>query len=312
MLESLAGAAGAVPDHWDVVDVAEWSPEEDEEPLGSKEKFWVRDLSGARWLFKYARTGGADAYVSGEDWAEIVATSCAGLLGVPAAPVRLGQFAGRRGTLSRSIVPEGWRLIHGNELLSRDGHPYEGGHARENEAYTVEAVRSALHAMLPPLGWRSSPDTSLLDGFDVWAGYLLFDAWVAGCDRHDLNWGAVSDGTSTHLAPSYDHGNALGFQVRPADHVRMTGDLVALTSWSRRGCCKYFAGRPRLVDLARSALTLAAPSVYSMWKARLEAVEQDEVASVLVGAPNDILSVQSRMFCQELLMLNRRRILDAV
>ena len=118
-VKSQASAEEEGYDPWLSVDVGSWFTDEDEEPLGSKEKFWVRDSTRARWLFKFARTS-KDGFVSGEDWAQIVASSVAALLGVPTAPVRLGHCDGRRGTLSRTVVPEGWTLVLGNELLSRN------------------------------------------------------------------------------------------------------------------------------------------------------------------------------------------------
>ncbi len=117
---NMPAAASQDPfDPWLSIDVATWSYDEDEEPLGSKEKFWVRDAAGTRWLFKFARTS-SDGFVSGEDWAEIATSSIATLLGVPTAPVRLAHCEGRRGTMSRSIVPKGWTLVLGNEILSRN------------------------------------------------------------------------------------------------------------------------------------------------------------------------------------------------
>jgi len=305
-MDRSAAAAQDRFDPWLSVDVATWSHDEDEEPLGSKEKFWVRDASRARWLFKFARTS-KDGFVSGEDWAEIAASSIAALLGVPTAPVRLAHCDGRRGTLSCSIVPDGWTLVLGNELLSRNNSHYMGGQSTENPGYSVAAVHAELRGMPPPLGWVGPED---LDGFDVWAGYLFLDAWVAGSDRHDENWGAVTDGTVVHLAPSFDHGNALGFQVRPATHEQMVQDVKRLHSWARRGQCRYFAHQPSLMVLARQALELASPSGRRFWVHRLEAVTDRSVESALIRAPDALLSVPSRRFCVELLSNNRRRLLD--
>ena len=161
--------------------------------------------------------------------------------------------------------------------------------------------------MAPPLGWVGPDD---MDGFDVWTGYLLFDAWVAGSDRHDENWGAVTDGSDVHLAPSFDHGNALGFQVRPATHEQMVQDRERLHVWAYRGRRRYFANRPTLLALARDALQLASPSVRQFWAARLDAVTDSTIETALIRAPNALLSVPSRRFCQELLSYNRRRLLD--
>lgn len=248
--------------------------------------------------------------MSGEDWAEVGAALLGGLIHVPVASVRLGRYQGRRGVLSRSVVPTGWALVHGNELLSRGHDGYVGGMPTENPGYTVEAVRARLRYVPPPAdegGWLCPAE---MDAFDVWAGYLVFDAWVAGCDRHDENWGVIADGVRQHLAPSFDHGNALGFQVRPSDHRVLADDPQALRRWASRGRCRYFAGRPRLTDLAASALALATPSARTFWLDQLAGISPARIESVLVRAPVALLSESSRRFCERLLLTNRRRLLD--
>lgn len=92
-------------DPWTAVDLRSWMdptgtaerPGAQDEPLGSKEKFWLTDPSGVSWLFKYARTGGVDNWVSGEDWAEVAVAELAVLIGVPTASVRLGLLDDCRG-----------------------------------------------------------------------------------------------------------------------------------------------------------------------------------------------------------------------
>jgi hypothetical protein len=39
-----------------------------------------------------------------------------------------------------------------------------------------------------------------MNGLDVWAGYLAFDAWIANRDRHHANWGILRhlDGVICH------------------------------------------------------------------------------------------------------------------
>jgi len=67
----------------------------DDEPLGSKEKFWVTDLAGQRWLFKFVRE--RDGVTRGEDWAECLVHELAQLIGVPTAEVN-GRYAGMKRT----------------------------------------------------------------------------------------------------------------------------------------------------------------------------------------------------------------------
>jgi hypothetical protein len=57
-------------------------------------------------------------------------------------------------------------------------------------------------------------------------------------------------------------------------------------------------------------MLLASPVARTFWWAQLEAVSEVSIESMPVRVPKTLLSVQSRMFCLELLKLNRRRLLD--
>lgn len=193
------------PHLWRAVDpVAEGWETVGEEPMGSKEKHWVHDPDGWPWLLKFARQK-ADG-VRGEDWAECVVHALAGLIGVPTACVRPAVCSGRRAVLSRAVQTPDERLEHGNELLARHDASYQKAELRENAGYTVAAVQRALEGVDAP-----NAATAPWGGFGVWAGYLVLDAWVAGRDRHHENWAVARGPDRVRLAPSFDHGNALGF-----------------------------------------------------------------------------------------------------
>lgn len=69
-VESDAEQRAVAAPFWAQVDVRHWESAETEESMGTKEKFWVHDPDGHKWLFKYARV--RDDVVRGEDWAEWV------------------------------------------------------------------------------------------------------------------------------------------------------------------------------------------------------------------------------------------------
>lgn len=202
------------------------------------------------------------------------------LLGIPTGHTNLASYNGNRGVISLSVASE--RLEHGNELLAAINPSYDKDRPRNNPGYTVAAVKQALEGIAPPAGWAEPGDWS---AFDVWSGYLTLDAWVAGRDRHHENWGAVRDGHRRRLAPSFDHGNALGFQERDTRKARLTGDEVGLRRWAGRGTCPYFAGQPSLLDLAREASDLAAPTARRHWLRRLAQADVPAVAEALSIVP---------------------------
>ncbi len=198
-----------------IIDVSDWVVDELDEQLGTKEKWWLADRT---WLFKQVRPGQDGP--SGEDWAEKIVEELGRRLGLPVAEVELSVRMGVRGIISRSFVEQGARLEHGNELLARVDPDYDRTESRHNVRYTVPAVKAALDGVGPPSGY---PDLQGFTAFDVWSGYLMLDAWVAGRDRHHENWGAVARGHARELTPSFDHGNALGFQEHNEARVKSGG-----------------------------------------------------------------------------------------
>ncbi len=282
------------------------SEQGDDEPMGTKDKFWIERESG-RWLIKLCRV--VDGRTLGEDWAEWLVHRIGTLLGVPTAVtepalVQMGSGA-RRGIASRDIRAEpGLRLVHGNELLAEADPEYEPGARRENPRYTVAAVRHALSEVAAPAGLPEAVG----DAFDAWAGYLALDALVAGRDRHHENWAVVRTVQTARLVPSFDHGNALGFQETEDAVVRMNGDPTALERWARRGRSHHFAGRPELVALADEALALASRDARDYWRGRIASLVLSDAEALVTSVPGELMSEARGRFMVALLDINRRRL----
>lgn len=289
----------------DVGNLDRWVASEDpDEPLGTKEKQWVEDAHGDRWLFKFARAH--DDRTLGEDWCECLVHSLAGLLGVPSACVTPATINRERGVLSKSFVTAGWRLEHGNEVLVRTNPDYAQSTSRDNVGYTIDAVCGALAEVAAP------PALSHLTAFEAWSGYLVLDAWVSSRDRHHENWGVLQGAAGRPiLAPSFDHGSALGFQEPEYSLQTSLAPREALQRWSQRGCSHHFAGKPQLVTLARQALTEGSDEARQYWLHRLEDVRSSDVREALDAVPLSFLSQARRRFVAELLDINRGRLLDA-
>lgn len=296
--------------HWESIAVDKWlTPETDidPEPLGGKEKFWILGPDGHEYLFKYARSDSDGSNVRGEDWAEWSVCELANLIGVPTAVVVPATCDGQRGILSRSVWRTREQLTHGNELLAQTNPDYDSSALRQNPAYTVDAVYVALSGVKGPAGC----DSTIANGFDAWAGYVLLDAWVAGRDRHHENWAVVNNAGALTLAPSYDHGNALGFQESEARATWLSTDPAALTRWVQRGNSFHFAGKPSLVTVAAEALRLAGPDARHHWLRRLGEVTPHQVSRILAEIPEPMMSDSGRRFRMKLLGLNQERILNA-
>ncbi|MBP2364647.1 hypothetical protein [Pseudonocardia parietis] len=298
-----------------VIDVSRWenvSPE----PVGREEKVWLRPLEGTvdtaenDWLFKPV-VFTSDGHRQGEDWAEKVVSEVAGLLGMPCAAVELAVRDGTPGSLSRNVVPDGWNLVSGSVLLSAIDPTYVEGRLRPpgRAGHSPSVILRALADIAAPSGLAAT------DARQVFAGYLLLDAWVGNQDRHDQNWAVLREASAPggmRLAPSFDHASSLGFQRR--DSFRVTTLRNGLEGFVAKARAHRFehdpvAGRaaiPSLVDVARTTLD-AVPEAATWW-ARLAGIRAQQVETVVAGIPG--LSEPTAMFVVEMLRLNRRRLLD--
>ena len=250
---------------------------------GAKSK--RRKSSGARsWGRPIAARPDLSRGVRGEDWAECIVHALAGLIGVPTACVRPAVCNERRAVLSRAVQTPDERLEHGNELLAQHDSAYEKSEPRENAGYTVVAVQRVLQGIDAPTV-ASAP----WGAFGVWSGYVLLDAWVAGRDRHHENWAVARGQDHVRLAPSFDHGNALGF-AEPERRIPLFDSPGRIQRWCEDGTSPHFAGQPSLVEIACEALNLGDPDAAVYWVSRLRDVRADDVRAILAAVPQNLVS----------------------
>ncbi len=310
---------------WERLDVSSWDVVRVEQG-GSTTSLWLEEPGQpTRWLYKTTLIP-ENQQEQGEDWSEVVATQVGTALGVPCAETRLCERDGRRGSISRSVRPVGYALNEGRVILEREAAPgyipYAEGRPAEDPTrpdvrrpgHTLENIHLALAAVGPPESFDGPPD---LGGFDVFAGYLLFDALIANRDRHEQNWAVLTPdliGPVERLSPSYDHASSLGYNLSDEARERCADAPSALRRFAERGTAWRFEhqGRPRtLVAHAVEGLLICAPAAAQWWKHRLASLDLAPVRGALdQGVPG--MSAVAGKFVGGLLELNLRRLQDAV
>lgn len=285
------------------------------EDLGTKAKFWYRD-GETLTLFKAEERG------TGEDWAEKVTCELAELLGLPHVHYEMAHDfdQDRPGVICASLAPAPLALAHGNQLLLVLDSNYPDVHGRQYRcrAHTVDAVFEVVRLLgMPSVNWRANLPGGIKSATDIFAGYLMLDAWVANQDRHHENWGAVWDGQHLSLAPSFDHGASLARNL--SDEERF--ERLHSSDANRR--VPYFARRARSAlyaePTAKKPLTTMdawlawgerVPGAAAVWRRQLAAIETDAVEAVLANVHPDRMTAICRQFTLDLLVENRRRILE--
>jgi hypothetical protein len=294
-----------------VSDVTRWVIVE-EETSGDTPKLWLAEPDTdpeVHWLFKAVTV--KDGHVHGEDWAEKAASHIGASLELPCATVELARWNAFDGCISRNLRPQTCQMQPGRAQLEKHGVPgyVHRSKGKDHPGHTLENIRAALSGAFPP------PDYALpFDGsaFDVFAGYVVFDAWIANQDRHDHNWSVLIPGTSppgpTRLSGSYDHGSSLGFSLRDARCEEILATDGGVERWCGRGQAMRLEGRPNLVDAAREALELASPEARAHWPRQLQQVRDGDMLQIMNRIPR--MSDAQRSFAVKLLEVNRRRLLD--
>jgi len=290
-------------------------------------------------LHKFVRVH--DAHVDGEDWAEVATTEIGNRLGIPCTPSRLCVRVAERkddlrnGSLSLRIhnpdahdFREGGLFLADQDIVVVDDvsdWPKPGQRTLKRN-HTLADIRTALSEVDPPRGFAGPPG---LEAFDVFAGYLCLDALVANRDRHEQNWAvlepAVGDGPF-ELAPSFDHGSALGYNLLPGQRTQMAEHRDQLARWAARGTAHRLQHtkppplKVTLVDAAVDALIMCTERGRRHWQqVFIEGCEGQDLVEVLepgIGAIAEAsfegLSDPAATFLSSLLEINLRRLRDAI
>ncbi len=284
------------------------------ETLGSKPKFWFRD-GDRRFLLK------AEARGTGEDWAEVVSCHLGELLGLPHVEYELAaEYDGpqyvRPAVVCENMAPPPTALVLGNQLLFARDPDYPTGQRFKVRQHTVEAVAEVVGLLSPPsVTWMSVVPAAIDSALDVFAGYVMFDAWIANQDRHHENWGALRD-DEIRLAPTFDHGAALGRNLNDDErHERLTTKdrNRTMTAFAERGRSAFYGSvtekRPLGMREAFHAFADRVPSAQSAWLERLGQVNRDAMWDILERVPAERMSETCKQFTLELLLTNQGRLL---
>jgi hypothetical protein len=289
----------------EIVDVSDWEVRIPE-PGGGDANVWLIEpgTDGLCALFKpvVAKAGRRQ----GEDWAEKAVEQIAHLLNIPSARILMATRRGQAGLLSYDLASGGSELQTGAVMIGEIDDRLIP-RAKERFGHNLDNI----YVVLSRLAAVAMPDK--FTAYDQFCGYLILDALVANRDRHEENWGVLRDpeGRVT-LAPSYDHGNSLGFNLADAFRLRQLERDPDLANWASRGFADRFEGcrRVTLVDFARRALKRSTPGTADHWLGRLRHITAPDWETLIARTPE--MSEACRTFCLRLLTTNQRRLLDGV
>jgi len=308
-----------IPSLFPIQDISDLEPEGPEQ-LGTKEKSWFAysekhwpwSLKMDRFLFKAGREG------TGENWAEKVACELCKLLELPHAEYDLAIYHGRKGVITPSFVPEGARLELGNEILAHYVSGYEKTKRFSQTQHTLSRVFRLVRRKEVELPIGFSGFGHVNSAIDVFVGYLMLDAWIANQDRHHENWGYVIELSkgSIHLAPTFDHASSLGRNESDENRVRRlnTKDIgMSMERYVEKAKSAFYRTPNDTKPLSTiDAFRIAAqrrPDAARVWLQKLKGIPLPDVRAIINRVPQGEMSDIAKEFTQQILDLNRQRLL---
>jgi len=291
--------------------IEEITARDEMEQLGTKEKFWFYDKNESKKLFKIGRPG------TGEDWSEKIAYELAILLDIPCAKYELAIWDGKQGTVSTSFVPNGMRLVHGNELLvifHNDEYP-------KSEKYhlTDYKLSVVLNLIDNELDWlklaKEIKDEEISKPIDMFIGYLIFDTWISNQDRHHENWGILWSEDNVYFAHTYDHAAGLGSKVSDDEaekRLRTSDTNYNVKKFVTRAKTPFYDDNNKKMKTIHVAKILIDkyPIQTSYWIDKIKKISQEDIINILDKVPTQFMSSISKEFASNLLHENKERLLS--
>ncbi len=283
-----------------------WSIDK-ESPFGSgaSEKLWLVSYDGAqKGIFKYPKTFSTNK-ITGEYWAEKLASEIAKVISLATANVDLGIYNSRRGSMSYMVLDKDEILIEGIHYIIKIYPNYDQDRfidLRSNDIYSIEMIKSALE-----------------DQGDLFIDFLkipIFDAIIGNSDRHHSNWGIIENKNTgiRKLCPVYDNGSSLCCYVEEEkvneflrDKLRLNS-LMDTKSKSRIGCSGI--PKPRHSEMVKYIKANYYNETIEFIRNISNSLNDSMIFDILEGFDNDVISNSIKELLLKFISIKRNMILE--
>ena len=167
----------------------------------SKKEWLINNCTGEVGLFKYPKIHTyKENEVTGEHWAEKIASEIAKIIHVPCANVDIGTYHKDIGSMSYIIIdPQRETLFEGVQYITQKYPNYDIDKLYDESTESRYSIQMILECI--------SNIPFKKDFFRI----PIFDCLIGNSDRHHSNWGIIVDKFETPLriAPLYDNSSSL-------------------------------------------------------------------------------------------------------
>lgn len=278
---------------------------------GASEKIWlINPETNEKGLFKFPKVKDKEkGIITGEYWAEKLATEIGKLIDVECARVDIGTYKGRIGSMSYNIIKIGDEFIEGINYIQTKYPYYQKEQLFDEysgEKYTVQMIKNSL-----------SEDMSLLE--DIF-NMIIFDALIGNSDRHHSNWGILFEYNHNSLcpnyklAPLYDNGSSLCSYINEDDIENILTDKLRFESvintkskstigWNETRPIRHF----ELIQLIRENYYNETVDIIKRIKQK---INEGNIKEILGKFDNTIISQNMKKLIEIFILERKSRILS--
>ena len=293
---------------------------------GASEKLWLKNpQTGETGLFKFPKVK-SDGNITGEYWAEKLASEIGKLIDVKCADVDIGIYKGRKGSMSYNFVnSKNKRLVESLEYIQNAFPYYNKKKLITNdteEKYSIQMITKAMGEYL---------------NFPQIFEMIIFDCLIGNTDRHHSNWGYLfeffeekstkSDGflitpTDYHLAPLYDNGSSLCSRIDNKDTDLIIKDKMrfeALVAGQSKSCIGWKNTRPiKHLDLLKYSKEYKKSNkeIYEKIINKIKMIEanitENSIAEIISKFDDETISPNLKKLITLFLLEKRKRMIEIV
>jgi len=292
----------------DVTVFDEWEIYEDAiDGSGRGKKDWLKNSNTKEiGLFKYPKEH-TDILntLTGEHWAENIASSIANIIGIPCAKTKIGMFKGDIGVMSYLVLdPNNENLVEGVQYITKTYPMFDVNKLYDianNKRYSIQMIEECIE------------ETGL---FEQFIKIPVFDCLIGNSDRHQSNWGIIIDksGNPKKMSPLYDNGSSLCCFIKEEDidsFFKDTNRFNSLIGSKSRSAISWMnEPKTRQFDLLSNIQAVYYDQTISVVEQLGSALSDQAISNSIESIPNEVMSEKHKRLVFKFLQVRRDKILQ--
>lgn len=284
---------------------------------GASEKIWlINPETNEKGLFKFPKVKDKEkGIITGEYWAEKLATEIGKLIDVECARVDIGTYKGRIGSMSYNIKDDRRNFIEGVEFI-QSKYPYYDKDRLEdtysNNKYSIQMIQNSLNGII---------------NIDKIYKIIILDILIGNSDRHHSNWAVLAKGTvyknskdmfdicfDYDISPLYDNGSSLCayednndlkvfFKDKMKFEALVNTKSKSAIGWKNERPIRHFELLKKLKESAYSSTVLYIEKIKNN-------INEDSINRILNEFDSSIISDDMKKLLKMYLLERRKRMLE--